>query len=574
MKKNFLFKTILIGLIIVFLPSFVEAYEKHDFFIESSYDVNQREELSTFLIRKGYSVDFYIEQAWWEGLSEGKKQAVEDSIRDLDFRFHFDVKPVLNKNYGMERDTRNNLVVLVHEMRKEARGYFRNVDAYPEYQYATSNDNEMVYLNAQNITDDLELLKSYLAHEFTHVITFHHKNQYAVEEETWLNEARAEYAPTLIGANEEYSGSYLEERIKDFLKNPSDSITEWQGNSSDYGALSLFTHYLVDQYGIEILNDSLNSPYVGIESINWFFEENGIDKTFSEAFTDWTITILINDCSLGEEYCYQDENLKDIKVIPLINFLPLSGRGTLGVSQETKEWAGNWFKFLGGRGTLKLEFIGETDQEFIIPYLTQDLEGNYSLHYFELNNFQRGVISISDFGTNIGSITIIPSIQSKTSNFKDSERSYPFFWEVSTAVAIKEENIPYLDKAISDMTREELASKAQELERILRELNDQIAVLDRAEGEEIVFCRSFDENLYFGLTDHDGVRCLQQFLRTQEDIYPEGLVTGNFYTLTLNAVIRFQERHAHDILAPLGLEWGTGFVGSSTRDKLNEFLGL
>jgi len=70
------------------------------------------------------------------------------------------------------------------------------------------------------------------------------------------------------------------------------------------------------------------------------------------------------------------------------------------------------------------------------------------------------------------------------------------------------------------------------------------------------------------------VRCLQEFLKSQgAEIYPEGLVTGNFLSLTQAAVIRFQEKYKTEILTPLGLEKGTGFVGSLTCAKINELLG-
>jgi hypothetical protein len=49
-------------------------------------------------------------------------------------------------------------------------------------------------------------------------------------------------------------------------------------------------------------------------------------------------------------------------------------------------------------------------------------------------------------------------------------------------------------------------------------------------------------------------------------------VTGNFLSLTQAAVIRFQERYASEILAPWELKKGTGFVGRTTRLKINELL--
>ena len=72
------------------------------------------------------------------------------------------------------------------------------------------------------------------------------------------------------------------------------------------------------------------------------------------------------------------------------------------------------------------------------------------------------------------------------------------------------------------------------------------------------------------MTANSQVTCLQQFLKNQgADIYPEGLVTGYFGNLTRLAVKRFQEKYASEILTPLGLSSGTGYVGLRTRAKIN-----
>jgi peptidoglycan hydrolase-like protein with peptidoglycan-binding domain len=88
-----------------------------------------------------------------------------------------------------------------------------------------------------------------------------------------------------------------------------------------------------------------------------------------------------------------------------------------------------------------------------------------------------------------------------------------------------------------------------------------------------ISCKKIEKNLYYGLINDPQVRCLQEFLKFQEpEIYPEGLVTGNFLNLTKQAVIRFQEKYKDEILKPLGLEFGTGFVGPLTRAKINQLL--
>jgi peptidoglycan hydrolase-like protein with peptidoglycan-binding domain len=92
-------------------------------------------------------------------------------------------------------------------------------------------------------------------------------------------------------------------------------------------------------------------------------------------------------------------------------------------------------------------------------------------------------------------------------------------------------------------------------------------------GQESL-CGKIKNNLYYGLRNNQEVRCLQIFLKNQgSEIYPEKLVTGNFLSRTKLAIIRFQEKFAQDILTPLGMVRGTGFVGPATRNKINKLLG-
>jgi hypothetical protein len=85
---------------------------------------------------------------------------------------------------------------------------------------------------------------------------------------------------------------------------------------------------------------------------------------------------------------------------------------------------------------------------------------------------------------------------------------------------------------------------------------------------------TFQHTLQSGQTNSD-IRQLQQFLTSLgSSIYPAGKITGYFGPLTRQAVIRFQERYAQEILAPLHLKKGTGFVGSATLKKINALLSV
>jgi peptidoglycan hydrolase-like protein with peptidoglycan-binding domain len=78
----------------------------------------------------------------------------------------------------------------------------------------------------------------------------------------------------------------------------------------------------------------------------------------------------------------------------------------------------------------------------------------------------------------------------------------------------------------------------------------------------------FSKTLRVGDENFDVLQ-LQKLLAIDKSIYPEGLTTGFFGSLTKRAVTKFQEKYANEVLWPLGLTKGTGLVGSATIKKLN-----
>lgn len=91
--------------------------------------------------------------------------------------------------------------------------------------------------------------------------------------------------------------------------------------------------------------------------------------------------------------------------------------------------------------------------------------------------------------------------------------------------------------------------------------------LEQPGGKNIAPGFLFGKPLSLGLKNDD-VTKLQELLKSDSSLYPEGLVTGYFGPATLRALQRFQEKHKLAVPGDLGY----GYAGPKTRAKLNELL--
>jgi len=301
-KKIALFIGILLFLVFAKNVSAASVGDTVKFNVDENFDASSRSEISTTLVKATNDLYFYIEKSWWDFQPPAKQSQILVNLDNLSQEFENKIYPVLTSVFGSEWrpgvDGDNRITILFEAMNNNEGGYFRTADEYIKLQLPASNEREMVYLALDHIDDSR--LKVFLAHEFVHLITFNQKNKiFKIDEDIWLNEARADYSSTILGYDDIYPGSNLQQRVKDFIESPSDSITEWSGTKYDYASVSLFMHYILDHYGINILIDSLKSKYVGIDSINYALNRVGYKQNFSEIFTKVFIKSAFTMCRFG-----------------------------------------------------------------------------------------------------------------------------------------------------------------------------------------------------------------------------------------------------------------------------------
>ena len=134
-------------------------------------------------------------------------------------------------------------------------------------------------------------------------------------------------------------------------------------------------------------------------------------------------------------------------------------------------------------------------------------------------------------------------------------------------------SLPVATRAVSSTSsvQELFASLQEQVARLrtqIAELNTLLESLRQAKGEvketvkEVKGTLQLIKQLRRGMTGDD-VKLLQEFLATDPDIYPEGLITGYFGPLTERAVKKLQKRMCLDQV---------GNVGPKTMWRINELL--
>jgi hypothetical protein len=463
MKKRFIYILTFFLLFLIPFFSFADTLgEQTEFIVEKNYSESGAQKVKASLVEVGTGLYFYVEDNYWNSVSQDEKDKIMKSFSSLDSEFINNIKPKLNKVFGTESfpgiDNDPKMTILFYPLKGNARGYIRNIDSYSKANNPASNEREIVYLNI--LYSQNPYLKEFLTHEYMHLISINQKEKKlgGKSEEIWLNEALSEYAVTVAGYNDK-DNSYLDNRINTFINNPSDSLIDWNNQVADYGSVTIFTHYLVEKYGIKVLADTLKSSKIGIDAINESLKSNGIDKTIQEIFDDFTVAVYLNDCFVSEKYCFKNEKLSKLHVLTLNNFLPISGDSNIFLGQTMSPFSVQYQKFIGGNGDLKFKFKGTPSGFFSLYYIIKKINGEVTVNSLKMPiSNQEGELVVKDMDKDIASIVFIPSVKT----FYNTSQNVKFYYSLSATNFISSSvttQVPItITKPLSQMTRQELVN--------------------------------------------------------------------------------------------------------------------
>lgn len=417
-----------------------------NFHVEQGYDYTGRTTVNAENLAVGEYCYIYVEQEYLSSLSPVEKNNLDIRIAAIAQEFDHNIYPKMRITYGSEWtpgiDNDEKITLLFFKLVPDAGGYFTSIDETLKINVPDSNQREMIYVNVRIIGS--ERVKAFIAHEFQHLITFFQKFKLKnLVDDAWLEEARSEYAPTLLGYDDTYSKSNLEERVEDFINQPFDPLCEWGNSIYDYGSVTLFMQYLVDHYGINVINSLISNNKVGIQSMNAALSAIGSANTFSDVFTNWSITNFLNDKNiLDGKYSYKNDNLgyAHMHIYPTASFAISPYTNTVS-NTYTEDWSPRWYKFNyqniatdSNVDTLFLEFSSGNVafSNFQVPYIIYYANGEKEIKYIDIDKTtQKGSVLITGFGKTITSVVAIPSNQFKTNSFTANDNVVPFTLKAS-----------------------------------------------------------------------------------------------------------------------------------------------
>ncbi len=246
-------------------------------------------------------------------------------------------------------------------------GFFNPQDELSQEEASTSNEGEILFINADRTNEALYDGLNTVAHEFTHLILF---NQKQGQEGTFPEDGQAENTVIdegLAVLNEDLSGfSFTGEGGGNFFLLSSVSAIldaglnrpffQFRGGLDDYGAGYLLNRYLHDRFGVDAMRQMTTSTAVGRENI-----ATVVGLPFADVFVDFGQAVALNgepnlpsevsftNLDLNGTYQDREQQMFELRGLQGVGQIELPGMVTNKATIEP--WGTVLYRATGGDGS-------------------------------------------------------------------------------------------------------------------------------------------------------------------------------------------------------------------------------
>jgi hypothetical protein len=206
-------------------------------------------------------------------------------------------------------------------------GYFNPIDQYnngtptSNGEISNSNERDMLYIDSypgtfRNDNGNFEQVLGTVSHEYQHLVQFNYDRM----EETWVNEGLSELSSFLCGYGLRNPSAYLFDTGLE--------LTAWEDEIQEalkhYAKTALWTYYLYEQFGADLIKNIVQSNLPGPSGISNAFSMQGYFISFKDAMLHFFNAITLNDSRLSSLYQFQLPDLVGLQAQPhkLINDYP------------------------------------------------------------------------------------------------------------------------------------------------------------------------------------------------------------------------------------------------------------
>ncbi len=319
--------------------------DKHSFWVSrESADKHENFWITATLVYMTPHTYFWVEDG--VKFNQGKLKAAAD-------RFENKTYPTDRAFFGSEWtpgvDNDAHLSLLISDkLGEHVAGYYSSMDEYSRLVHKYSNEMEMFYISAQNGLLGTEFFDCVLAHEFQHMIHWHHHQNQA----NWINEGLSELACQI---NDLETGG----NMYAFAERPDTQLNSWPDETGEagpnYGAAYLFMTYFLDRFGKQATQALVNTTAYDTAAVDQVIQSK-TGLTFKDVFADWVIANYINDPDVDQgQYAYTTITPPDFRTTLKLRSSDLPAQRETTVSQ----YGADYIELTGARD-VQVDFAGAT----------------------------------------------------------------------------------------------------------------------------------------------------------------------------------------------------------------------